>query len=487
MNILKISVAVVAALAVAGLAAPRPAEAGVSFGFFWSNLSPHGSWHVSASYGQVWQPYGYHAGWHPYHDGRWMYTDAGWYWDSYQPWGAVPYHYGTWAYDPYYGWVWVPGYTWAPSWVAWRTAPGYIGWAPVPVGFSIGVSIGGGHHHDHWDDWDDDHYVYVGDHDFMCDNVARRVVPVERTRAFVTNTTSIRNNYRIVNGVVHNDGPQVEAVRRATRQSVRPVPVESTRAVRALGRARPARELIGVDPQRVAHGIRAAEPELRREAAQVRPQRNGGGTARASRTAGGSQVRESADARRESALSGSTGRGHASQRPTQVPAAAAPAGRQRDRQSAGSRAPLASSGARAGGERIQATSISGRGPEARSARTEAPRGNGDGRSGQAAGPAAPMRRLFDGVRGGEARGQTRSEVRGDRRPEPRVAAPAHGRPATAGGPGAHSAFTRRGAAPPGSDARAAEHRSQPRGETARAGGRRRAEGVRASDRSGRLH
>jgi hypothetical protein len=34
------------------------------------------------------------------------------------------------------GWVWVPGYDYAPAWVVWRHADedGYVGWAPLPPG-----------------------------------------------------------------------------------------------------------------------------------------------------------------------------------------------------------------------------------------------------------------------------------------------------------------------------------------------------------------
>src|SRR5262245_56129588 len=117
MKPLRFLIAALAVAVVAGLAAPTPASAAVSFDFFYSNLSPHGAWLVSGSYGRVWQPAVYHAGWNPYYDGRWQYTSAGWAWDSAYGWGDIPYHYGTWVLDPVYGWVWVPGYTWAPSWV----------------------------------------------------------------------------------------------------------------------------------------------------------------------------------------------------------------------------------------------------------------------------------------------------------------------------------------------------------------------------------
>ena len=79
------------------------ASTGVSFDLFYSNLSPHGTWLVSAEYGRVWQPREYDRDWNPYYDGRWVYSDYGWTWVSDYSWGAIPYHYGTWYADARYG------------------------------------------------------------------------------------------------------------------------------------------------------------------------------------------------------------------------------------------------------------------------------------------------------------------------------------------------------------------------------------------------
>src|SRR5205085_236123 len=42
----------------------------------------------------------------------------------------VPYHYGRWAYDAFYGWVWMPGNGYSPAWVYWSYGSNYVGWAP---------------------------------------------------------------------------------------------------------------------------------------------------------------------------------------------------------------------------------------------------------------------------------------------------------------------------------------------------------------------
>jgi hypothetical protein len=111
----------------------------VSFDTFHAPLAAHGQWVVSGSYGTVWRPYAV-AGWRPYYYGRWEWTDEGWLWVSDEPFGWAVYHYGRWAWEPAWGWVWVPGYQWAPAWVSWRYGGDAIGWAPLAPGASIYVT-----------------------------------------------------------------------------------------------------------------------------------------------------------------------------------------------------------------------------------------------------------------------------------------------------------------------------------------------------------
>lgn len=116
-----------------------PAVQQVSFESFHEQLSPYGEW-IQTPDGLVWHPF-VNAVWRPYYDGgHWVYTDNGWYWQSDYPWGDIAFHYGRWANDPIYGWIWVPGYEFAPSWVIWRHTDEYLGWAPLPPG---AVLVGG--------------------------------------------------------------------------------------------------------------------------------------------------------------------------------------------------------------------------------------------------------------------------------------------------------------------------------------------------------
>jgi len=113
---------------------------------FFEGLAPHGEWSHRRPYGWVWSPRNVDPDWRPYTQGHWTYTDYGWTWVSHEPWGWATSHYGRWYYDPVYGWAWVPGTRWAPAWVAWRSGPDYIGWAPlppqVPWRAGIGLDIG---------------------------------------------------------------------------------------------------------------------------------------------------------------------------------------------------------------------------------------------------------------------------------------------------------------------------------------------------------
>jgi hypothetical protein len=124
-------------------AAPSPQ---IDMNYFQAQLTPYGSWVDLPGYGPVWRP-GVEIddpNWRPYcQGGHWVMTDAGWYWQADDPWGAVVFHYGRWLRDDVNGWVWVPGYNWGPSWVCWRRTDDCYGWAPLPprAEFVAGVGL----------------------------------------------------------------------------------------------------------------------------------------------------------------------------------------------------------------------------------------------------------------------------------------------------------------------------------------------------------
>ena len=182
----------------------------VSYQTFYDNLSPYGQWVDDPQYGNVWVP-NEGGDFRPYGSrGHWVMTDYGNTWVSEDPWGWACYHYGRWTYDPYYGWVWIPGYEWAPAWVSWRYGGGYSGWAPLGPGVSIGYSSCP----DSWWIFVAPQYMYEPD----CYSHWRG--PGYNT-TYIHQTTII-NNYYVDNGthVRYNYGPKRDVIERDTHTPV---------------------------------------------------------------------------------------------------------------------------------------------------------------------------------------------------------------------------------------------------------------------------
>ena len=100
-----------------------------------ATLDGYGEWVWVDGIGRVWRPW-VAAEWRPYQHGRWVWTELGWTWVSYEPWGYVPHHFGSWALTGF-GWVWQPGYQYQPANVVWARSGGYVGWYPsAPPGWS---------------------------------------------------------------------------------------------------------------------------------------------------------------------------------------------------------------------------------------------------------------------------------------------------------------------------------------------------------------
>src|SRR6478609_7212232 len=94
---------------------------------FYNDLAPYGSWYSDPTYGWVFAPPS--PSYIPYSNGRWVYTDYGYTWQSADPFGWATDHYGRWVWAN--RWVWRPDTTWGPAWVQWREGDGYVGWAPA--------------------------------------------------------------------------------------------------------------------------------------------------------------------------------------------------------------------------------------------------------------------------------------------------------------------------------------------------------------------
>ena len=116
----------------------------VTFQNFYDQLSGQGTWIQTNDYGYVFQPNVNDPNWRPYTYGHWVNTDDGMMWASDEPFGWATYHYGRWVDLADTGWVWVPGYTWAPAWVSWRDSDDYYGWAPLPPDSEVGIDYADG-------------------------------------------------------------------------------------------------------------------------------------------------------------------------------------------------------------------------------------------------------------------------------------------------------------------------------------------------------
>jgi hypothetical protein len=195
----------ICALALARPALPALSQEAASLDFFYNNLANQGTWQDVGQYGYCWQPANVGSDWQPYSDGRWVYTDAGWTWDSYEPFGWAVYHYGRWVNTNQIGWVWVPGTQWGPGWVSWRHSSQYVGWAPLPPEalFMRALGLSG---------WVDDYYNigpnnyrFVENRNFGARRMGSVFIDQRQNVSIIHQTTNI-TNITYINNVVHNGG-----------------------------------------------------------------------------------------------------------------------------------------------------------------------------------------------------------------------------------------------------------------------------------------
>ena len=183
------------------------------------------SWVDVEGYGRCWRPAAASdPNWHPYcNRGHWIYSDAGWFWQSDDSWGDIVFHYGRW-YLGSAGWVWVPGYDWAPAWVSWRHADAYCGWAPLPPAAVYRAGVGlvfGGHVA-----FDVDFglglsaFTFVSFDHFWDRDVHAFVLPRERADA-VFRSSVVMNGYRVDHGHFIVEGLGHERVAALTHREVR--------------------------------------------------------------------------------------------------------------------------------------------------------------------------------------------------------------------------------------------------------------------------
>jgi len=232
----------------------------VSLSLFNQLLSPYGNW-VDTSYGPSWQPANVDVNWQPYSNGNWVYTDYGWTWNSNDPWGDVTYRYGSWTNDPQYGWVWVPGYTWAPSWVTWQYTDNSVGWAPIPPDYSFDVGYNDNYGYGYYNQplvTNYDNYVFVPIAYLTSPSLYGVRYPRYRNRELYHHGHPV-TTFGLVNGYIANTGPRFSGYERYRQNRV------SHRQAFGNNRWQPQPARFGQ-----GHRVQAASPELnRRDARQV--------------------------------------------------------------------------------------------------------------------------------------------------------------------------------------------------------------------------
>lgn len=202
---------------------PRPAPrygGEVRIEIFHDALSPYGDWVLLADYGWIWIPGDMPVGWRPYTHGQWLYTNLGWTWSSYWTWGWAPFHYGRWIHHHHHGWIWIPGRHWAPAWVAWRSGPGWYGWAPLPYGARWSVEFGLQLSHIDFSVAIAPHsWIFVGDRHLLAPDLRSHIVAPERNAGLFKSTRDV-TVYRNHDRWIAERGLEVAQVERSLGRQV---------------------------------------------------------------------------------------------------------------------------------------------------------------------------------------------------------------------------------------------------------------------------
>jgi len=165
------------------------------------DLEFYGRWHWVEPFGWVWRPTVV-LEWRPFINGRWLFTEFGWTWISYEPFGWATCYYGSWAHDFALGWIWIPDYEWYPARVNWIVLDDAVCWSPIP--------FEGYYWEEPWERGDVDAWV---------------VVPIERFTDSVVGRYHTRIRFRSRHALVRHE-PDPQGVSYHLRIPVEPVQIE---------------------------------------------------------------------------------------------------------------------------------------------------------------------------------------------------------------------------------------------------------------------
>lgn len=278
---------------------PAPAP---DYSLFYESLALYGSWLEVAGYGYCWQPTVSMAGWRPYWDGCWVWSEFGWAWQSNEPFGWLTYHYGRWVELSQYGWVWVPGSEWAPGWVAWRQSPDWVGWAPLPP--EPGVCDGVYRDCDSRYGLGPTSYVFIPIIQFVSPTYISVYAPVTQYTTIYrqsVNVTQIvpRSGHR--HAFVQQGGPPRAQMEQACGRGVPQRPVQVVQAgqmpPQQHGYQRADSAMLLVDLPAAGPGVRVVRPEIREHVLHPMPVRGFAGRAAAEIPQSPAMVRQKPDLR----------------------------------------------------------------------------------------------------------------------------------------------------------------------------------------------
>lgn len=209
----------------------------VSFQSFYDVLSPMGEWiqvtkedvnedldegsgqgYSSAANDEpflfIWKPSNVNADWKPYMNGKWIYTNHGWLWQSKDAWGNSTYNYGRWYNSRKYGWVWMPGYAWAPAWVRWKVSNDHVGWAPLTPKAKWESDKGINNNNYSYKNKDND-WIFVQKEGFVDELTTANTVNPMMNTDLVKKSESI-TDIKLENEVVTNNGPDAADIEKRT-------------------------------------------------------------------------------------------------------------------------------------------------------------------------------------------------------------------------------------------------------------------------------
>lgn len=270
-NIMKPVFSLVAAVMVAFLATARTnAEDEISYQDFYDALTPYGDWVFVEDYDYCWQPR-VDPDWRPYTNGSWVYTDAGWTWSSDEEWGWATDHYGRWMLAKDYGWLWVPGFEWAPAWVSWRKGNDYVGWAPLPPEATWQPASGFGPSVDVHFSIGPQYYNFCPVRYLGAPHLRPYIVPRRENVTIVNNTVNVTRITNINNVTIFNEGPDFAEIARRTEQPIRRARLERRQDVNPeVVRAGQVRNTMEGDV------LRVVAPRVERSDRQEKPSRLAG-------------------------------------------------------------------------------------------------------------------------------------------------------------------------------------------------------------------